>query len=292
MASGRFGPGLHELTIQSGGVDRHALVQVPAASGPRPVVLVIHGAGGSGAWARAETGWGDLADRAGFVAVFPDGAPVDPTRPPGFLKNPQVWNDGSTRVAGASVADDVGFLCDLLDELPRRVTVDERRVFATGFSNGAGMVFRLAAERSTRLAAIAPVAGHCWVADPRPERAVPTLYLVGTADPLVPLAGGPIRSPWGKDEVRPAVGETLTTWAAALGCPPGPVPVRDEGGVRVVRYGSELEAWFIEGLGHHWPGGRGRLKPRLFGRPSDRVNGTEVIGEFFRRREMGGWRPA
>ena len=58
------------------------------------------------------------------------------------------------------------------------------------------MAFRLGAERSERFAALAPVAGHCWLPDPRPVRALPTLYLVGTEDPLVPLEGGVVVAPF------------------------------------------------------------------------------------------------
>jgi polyhydroxybutyrate depolymerase len=36
-------------------------------------------------------------------------------------------------------------------------------------------------------------------------------------------------------------------------------------------------------LGHHWPGGRAQLNPRTAGPPSDAVNATEMIWEFFRK---------
>ena len=72
------------------------------------------------------------------------------------------------------------------DDIAHRTPADPGRVYVTGFSNGASMTFRFAAERSTRLAAIAPVAGPCRLRAPRLERAVPTLFLVGAADPLVP----------------------------------------------------------------------------------------------------------
>ena len=71
------------------------------------------------------------------------------------------------------------------------------------------LAFRLAAECADWIAALAPVAGHCWIDDPQPERPVPTLYLTGVDDPLIPLAGGRVRTPWGWVEEKPSVAATL-----------------------------------------------------------------------------------
>src|SRR5262249_28509332 len=154
----------------------------------------------------------------------PEGTRADPDSPPGFLRNPQVWNDGSPRgLLDQPGADDVGFLNAVLDDVSRRFPVDPRRVYATGFSNGAGMVFRLAAASSERFAAIAPVAGLCPFAPPRLAAPMPTLYIIGTHDPLLPLEGGEVASPWGGTvDRKPPVRETLRRWAKALGCPEQP----------------------------------------------------------------------
>src|SRR5205814_1427470 len=120
-------------------------------------------------------------------------------------------------------ADDTAFLAALLDDAAVRAGVDPSGVYLSGFSNGAGMAFRAAAELADRFAAVAPVAGHCWVADPRPARPLPTLYAIGTLDPLVPVRGGEVRNPWQHRLVRrPPVARTLEAWAAAIGCDPVP----------------------------------------------------------------------
>lgn len=224
--------------------------------------MMLHGAGGSAEFAADETRWSHLADSAGFAVVYPEGIAVRPDRPPKFLTNPQEWNDGS----GRGRHDDVGFLLAVLDHLGP--LIDPARVYLTGFSNGAGMTFRFAADHADRVAAIAPVAGYCRVADPRPVRPVPTFYLVGDADPLVPLDGGPARTPWGKVEDRPAVAETLRRWEAAIGRPPG----SDRFPVRV-----------IPGHGHHWPGGKALLGERLGGPASSAIDATAEIWEFVRQ---------
>jgi polyhydroxybutyrate depolymerase len=269
---------------------RYLLFRPPEVNPParRPVVVFLHGAGGTAAWADGETGWSVVAAREGFVLVLPEGLPPDPNRPPRFLTNPPRWNDGSTRPGDPlhTDADDVGFLAAAIADALQRADGDPRRVYLTGFSNGAGLAFRFAAERAELLVAVAPVAGHCWLPEPKPVRPVPTLYVIGTDDPLVPLRGGQVRLPWGGRLVdRPPVVATLERWASALGCDPVPAVVSDAGGIREEVYPGPVEfrAVFVEGLGHHWPGGRGQLHPRIGGQPSDELNANELIWEFFRR---------
>jgi polyhydroxybutyrate depolymerase len=260
---GSLPPGDHRLSLPHEGLDRAYVLHVPPAADPVPLVMMLHGAGGSADFAAEETGWSDLAHRDGFAVVYPEGVPVRTGKVPKFLTNPQEWTDGS----GRGGRDDVGFLTAVLDDVAGRTDIDPHRVFMTGFSNGAGMTFRFAAERADRLAAIAPVAGHCWVGDPKPARAVPTFYLVGDADPLVPFAGGRARTPWGRVEDRPAVARTLDRWAAAIGTPAGQLqfPVR-----------------VIPNHGHHWPGGKALLGERLGGPASNAVDATADIWRFFR----------
>lgn len=212
--------------------------------------------------AAMETGWSRLADSEGFAVVYPEGLAVRPDRPSKFFTNPQEWHDSS----GRGRHDDVGFLDMVLDRLP--ASIDRSRVGLTGFSNGAGMAFRYAAERTDRIRALAPVAGHCWF-DPKPARPIRTYYMVGDSDPLVPIAGGTVHTFWGKNEWRPAVGETLRRWSEAIGEPPrSPVfPVK-----------------VIPNHGHHWPGGAVQLGEKLGGPAATGVNATSEIWEFFANR--------
>jgi polyhydroxybutyrate depolymerase len=180
----------------------------------------------------------------------------------------------------------------LLDTLPSLAAVDLHRIYVTGFSNGAAMTFRLGVDLSERLAAIAPVAGRCAIKDPEVKRAIPTLFLVGARDPLVPFDGGEVRSPWtGETSWRPPVQESLHRWARALGCPTDPVVMQCRDGVRIVRYGpgrndAELVAYTIAGLGHHWPGGLGGFTRRIAGEPSGRVKANDIIWAFFQRHTL------
>jgi len=257
------------VPIRHGGWERSYLLHLPTLPNQPtdllPLVMFLHGAGGTAAWAAEETGWSEQADREGFALVYPEGLASDPEKPPKFLTNPQEWNDGS----GRGQADDVGFLAEVLEDVSKRVAIDRSRIYVSGFSNGAGMTFRLVAEQSERFAAMAPVSGHCWVKPERLPHIVPTYYLMGDSDPLLPLPGGTSRTPWGKIANRPPVAETIRRWSEALG-----VSSEEES--------KSLQVSIIPLHGHHWPGGKGQLGERLGGPLSDELDATKAIWEFFK----------
>ncbi|MFO0848861.1 MAG: hypothetical protein U0871_09950 [Gemmataceae bacterium] len=292
---------MERITLSVHGLDRRYLLAGATNDGPvspRPVMVVLHGTGGTAAWADDETGWSRFAADRGFLVALPDGVPLDPARPPKFLTNPSRWADGSAFVLRPPAPgshpdigpvgdpDDIAFLTAVVADLVAR-GADRRRVYLTGFSNGAGMAFRFAAERAELLAAVAPVAGYCWT-DAVPARPVPTLYVLGTADPLIPVRGGPVRLPWGGRLVkRPAVAVTLEKWASANRCGP-PVTVREADGIREDVYPGpiEMRAVYLDGLGHHWPGGKGQLGERVGGPATDRYDGNDLVWEFCRRHHL------
>src|SRR5258708_15338572 len=136
-------PGDHQESLDVGGITRTFIVHVPPGFDGKskvPVVFMLHGAGGSGAGADPETGWGAKADHEGFIAVFPDGLPVRPKLPARFLANPRIWNDGSGRgAAGVEKTDDVGFVSAMIDYVEERYSAAPQRIYCTGFSNAASI---------------------------------------------------------------------------------------------------------------------------------------------------------
>ena len=235
------------------------------------------------------------ADEAGFLAVFPDGTAPFLSKPANFGTNPQTWNDGSGRGhSGRRNINDVGFIDAMIDDISATFNVDPQRIYATGLSNGASMSFRLGVELSQRIAAIAPVAGHFWIDDPRSSRPVPMLYTTGTDDPLNPIEGGPISIPWWDySDVKPPVQDAIMKWVKMIGCPAEPDVIYDKNGVKAVAYrpcreNTEVIYYTVEGLGHHWPGGRGELylPESIVGRPSDKLIANDVIWDFFRKHSL------
>jgi len=262
----------------------------PVRSAGWPVVFFFHGAGGTGREAARDDGWLPVADSAGFVLVFPDGSRPDSTQPASFRLNPQTWNDGSTRdfFAVRQRIDDVAFVRRLLAALVSRLPVDSDRVYATGFSNGASFTFRLGRELSGVFAAIAPVAGTDWMEERLPDRALPLLYINGTADPINPLAGGEVRVGGIALGTKPPVRAFLSRWVRMAGCAPDSQILRRDGGVTGIGWRSghgqaEVLFYTVEGLGHCWPGGSNHLPASMVGPSSERLRGAVEIWRFFRR---------
>lgn len=275
-------------SLQVDGLTRTYTVVVPAVyDGKRalPAVIMLHGAGATGAGVIRETGWGQKAEQAGFLAVFPDAMRPDPAADPGFLTNPQLWNDGSGR-GGEFLGgvDDVKFLGLLVADLAGNYAIDRRAVFLTGFSNGASLTFKAARELPGLFAAIAPVAGPYWppAKAVAPGPPIPTLFIAGKADPYNPLAGGTISLPWGSFR-QPPLAATIAAWAAQNACPalrpaagPPGTEVRIGAGSRV-----PLKFILVDGLGHLWPGGEPVFPEAYIGKDPGTLNATDTIWDFF-----------
>ena len=293
-----FSPGDYQFEINVDGLERTYVIYIPKgynAKKPSPVVIVLHGGGGTGRGTMDMTKMPAKADEAGFLAVFPDGTAPFHSQPAKFGTNPQTWNDGSGRGnSGKRNVDDVAFINAMIDDIVTTFKVDQQRIFATGLSNGASMTFRLGVELSQRIAAIAPVAGHFWMENSQPNRPVPMLYITGTDDPLNPIEGGPISVPWwGYSDVKPPVQDAIMNWVELIGCPVEPEVIHDEKGVKAFAYkpcqgNTEVIYYTVEGLGHHWPGGKSKpyLPERIVGKTSDKLIANDVIWDFFQEHPM------
>lgn len=280
---------METLKIEAGERERLTLV-TRHGDGPIPAVVMLHGAGGTATIAADQTGWDRKAAEAGFIAAFPEGTARDPELPPEFRRNPRTWNDGSGRghVARAAV-NDVAFIQALIETLIRRWGADPAAIFLTGFSNGASLAFRAAAELRDLVAGVAPVAGHCWLV-PESGRLPPLFYLMGDADPLNPIDGGRVLTPWGGDETHPPARRSFDRWSVAAGCATGPTMRREApvewteatGCARPIRMG------IISGQGHVWPGGPRLLPQRVVGRGVPGLDATALIWNFFKTVMSGG----
>ena len=172
--------------LLSGGVRRRGYrVHVPAGSRPdrpAPAVLLFHGNGGTAADLDEGSGLSELADRRGFLAVYPQGLSVGAGKP--------FWASSGRVELGI---DELRFTTDLLDHLQARFCVDPARVAAAGFSAGGGVTARIACELAGRVAAVATVAAGLFTepAGCRPSRPVAVLSMHGTADEVLPYSGQP-----------------------------------------------------------------------------------------------------
>jgi polyhydroxybutyrate depolymerase len=288
---------LETIVINSSGLDRRTLVHFPVNIGgdaKLPLVLMFHGNGGTPENTVFETGWVDKADEKGFVIAFPEATRPDMTRPAKFGSNNPAWNDGSGRFhAGEQNIDDIAFVAMLLDHLEAKYPIDSKRIFATGFSNGASMTFRVGSELSNRISAIAPVSGALWLDEPKLEVPLSLLYITGTRDPLNPIEGGELKMAVGAkfknapDKKKPPVRDSVLKWAKLLECEASSSILNDSNpGLTTEQFpkgrrGCEIAYIQIHDHGHVWPGGKNLLPEFIVGKATNHLKAVDVIWDFF-----------
>jgi polyhydroxybutyrate depolymerase len=256
---------LELATLSQGQLERTYRVYRPARREARPgLVLDLHSARTNGFLEELATRFDGQAERFGWIVVYPDGF-ADSWEPYGCCEHPSV--------------DDVAFLGEIITRLEATDGVDPERVYVTGLSRGGMMAYRLACELSSRLAAIAPVAGNMADANGdvqsvpcRPDRPVSVLAINGSADTVVPIKGGGRTAP---------LEDVLSRWRELNGC-----AARESlatSGVALsrtwqCRAGSEVRSIVVDGVGHTWPGIP--LSSVPWG-PAASLDASRAIAEFF-----------
>jgi polyhydroxybutyrate depolymerase len=259
--------------LSAGAKRRGYRVHVPTGyrpGRPEPAVLLFHGNGGTAADLDDVSGLSELADRRGFLAVYPHGLSVGAGRP--------FWASSGRVELGI---DELRFTADLLDDLQARFCVDPARVSAAGFSAGGGVTARVACELASRVAAVAAVAAGLFTeaAECRPSRPIAVLSMHGTADEVLPYGGqaASVASPL----PLPALPTWLAEWATRDGCSGDPAVFLDTAEVTGVRWngcrdGTEVVHYRINGGGHQAP-------RAIAGRPF-----AEVVWDFFAAHPLPG----
>ncbi len=266
-----------------------------------PVVLCFHGLQLNGSLMMFISNFNPVSDRNGFVVVYGDGIG-------------KAWDDGR----GGRGVDDIAYVCKVIDKVASTVSVDKRRVYACGISNGGYFSQLLACAIPDRLAAIGVVgstltqqaANHC-----HSDRSMPIMFFLGTKDPLIAwgsagagTASGELNelvdlvgaSKYGGVESALArygglipVPEVIDFWTAHNHCSSSNPHTTDmpdidpKDGTRVKREawgstGSEVVLYRIEGGGHTWPGGFPYASSGFAGKISQDVNASETLWQFFK----------
>ncbi|MEQ1788780.1 MAG: alpha/beta fold hydrolase, partial [Acidimicrobiales bacterium] len=233
--------------------DRPAQLVAPAdVSAPAPLLVLLHGYGGTAVEHDAYLGVTELAASRGLYVLLPDG-----TRGSDGLT---FWDASPAccNFAGPPV-DDSGYLSALIDEAVAERPIDPDRVYLFGHSNGGFMAYRLACEHAEQIAALASLAGadQAEAADCTPSAPVSVLQLHGTEDVAILYGGGDVPAPY------PGAVETVTRWAERNQCDPEPVEgprldlipglEGDETAVQVFEgcaAGSVVQLDTLEGEGH------------------------------------------
>ncbi len=274
-------------SVVIGGDVRTYLVHMPPQAElgrTLPLVVVLHGGGGDGESAAKQTHFSKEADKEGFIVAYPDGVGrgrllMAMLGKKGFY----TWNAGGCcAYAMNQKVDDVGFLRAMVAQIERDYSIDTRRIYASGLSNGAMMAYRLACDASDIFAAVGIVAGVVFPPC-EPSQAVSVIDIHGTNDENVPIAGGVGEKAFtGTD--YPPLRDSIALWVRADDCRKKPKESRPMKNVRLTDYrvcrdGAEVSLYMIEGGGHSWPGGE--RMAHFLDPPSGAMDATDVIWKFF-----------
>jgi polyhydroxybutyrate depolymerase len=276
------------LTFAHQNVLRTAVLHRPVSTLGReaPLVIALHGSGGTGEGIRMHVRLDAVADREKFVAVYPDaigslwsyGRPINQPMP---------------TVAGATV-DDVGYIRRLIHDLVDRKIADPSRIYVIGLSRGGLMAYTLACELADRIAAAAPlIAGMTEHQrdDCKPARPVPVLVLAGTSDTEMAFKGAP-----GLQGRLLSVADTMEFWRSRHGCVRSDtqrLPHRDPRDATQLtvlewsgcRSNAKLRLYQVEGGGHQIPtlaSAAGPMSQERFGPRNRDIETAEEVWAFFR----------
>jgi polyhydroxybutyrate depolymerase len=256
---------VRDVTLQQGGLPRKYLIVQPTdlAEGEQvPMVLALHGIGVDRFGMKAAADWEEAVAEDRFIAVFPEGTLGS-------------WNAGPCCPPATLVgAGDLGFIDLVIDDVTSGGHVDPERIHATGFSNGAMMIYHLACQRTEVFASVLPMAG-VNINGCKPKQPIPTLHLHGDPDSTVPYDGSFSAANLLSGGRFPAVPDSVNRWATDQGCATDPeVEVSGKGKTEMTSMtwtgcpeGTGVELIAYPGNGHSWPKGE--------------VDGLTEIREFF-----------
>jgi len=219
-ASSTLQPGDTTMRTAVGGRNggmRTYIVHVPQSyDGSKPVPLMINFHPlifGTGAGQRSGSGWAEVGDREGIITAFPDGYDA-------------AWDIGNCCTRGE--VDDMAFARAMVEEISAAACIDPNRVYASGYSMGAGMSHLLACKASDIFAAIGPSAFDLTEENHmpcEPGRPLTVVMYRGMSDTVVPYRGGPTTPPNGTPVTVTMLGAvgTFEEWSRINGCTDEPV---------------------------------------------------------------------
>jgi polyhydroxybutyrate depolymerase len=277
-----------KLTID--GTVRNFVVYNPKGynnAGKMPLIFALHGGSGSPDAMLKLADFRAIADRDKVVIVYPAGIETS-------------WNDGRPTNANVLGINDVSFINQLCDYMVANYSVDSKKIYATGISNGGFMSSRLGCELSNRIAAIAVDAAtfeqNKIFPNCSPTNSLPAMYIHGTLDLLVPFNGGTVAASGsnGAGGLVVSHAQAVAKWVTLNKCNATPITTdlpditNDGTTIKERRYtngtnGSEVVSYVITNGGHTWPQGYQYLSEAIIGKTSQDMNACEVIWAFFKR---------
>ena len=200
-----------EHCIEYDDLERCWLLLVPPIlneSVPAPLLVDMHGNGDDMYQQRWTSDFANISMEQGFVVAYPQG-------------HNNAWNQGSSLIPCSdelrcSEEDDVGFILQMLDTIVQNHSIDQSRVYVTGWSNGCGMTQRLAVQASEVFAASGCMAMYLFAEVPSDYNPIPFIEVHGILDEIVLYATTAPAAPVFGPE-KGAI-QNLETWADLNGC--------------------------------------------------------------------------
>ena len=279
-------------TIIHEGIEREYILHVPEnLNNDSSIVFVIHGYTGSAEGIAAYSGMNSIAEREGFIAVYPQGT-ID-SYGNAFFNVGYEFNDDSP-------INDVSFIRELVKSISQEFNLKRKRAFATGMSNGGDMSYLLACTSSDLFKAVAPVAGvlmkglkdSCKFNSP-----VPIFEIHGTAD-KISLFEGDLNNEegWGAYYDLPSTIDFFAERYQLANKSIKQITSKESGAdydIFFERHWSddlEEEVWMyrIENGRHVWPGIKfnwwnNPLARYYFGSGNEDINASEEVWAFFKK---------
>ncbi len=239
------------------GIRRSYIVYTPITPNQKdiPLMIVLHGGLGNAEHIMETTAMNDIADSGPFVVAYPNGVGGR------FgLANRRTWNAGGC--CGPAVkksVDDVKFIEKIIEDIGKKISIDTRRIYVAGMSNGAMMAYRLAADIPGKIAAVIAVAGALTIEYFDSAKDIPVMIIHGTEDENIPIKGGLGAHSLAGVSYR-SLSDTVKLIIRSRQCL-APEESK-QSGIRISSYrcstGAPVFVVLIEGGAHAWPGGQKR----------------------------------
>jgi len=265
-------------------------------AGASPLLLVLHGGGGSASEAQDSFDFNRIADQYGVLIAYPNAVNGH-------------WNDGrggSKFAKQDAVVDDVLFCTEVIKDMERKHSVDASKIYAVGASNGGMMVQRLAIDVPQHFTAVASIISGIPepIAGKLPKNpGLSVLFMNGTQDPIVPYTGGEVvlnlfprlrdrPKTQGRGRILGSVA-SVELWCKSLGLAGKPalrdfpdIEPTDKATVQRSTWSHTKDSlqvvlYSIRGGGHTIPGRAHRMAERIVGATCLDIDAQQEIWRFF-----------
>ena len=253
-----------------GGVKREYYIYAPASlkqGAKHPAIIAFHGFQADANGMRWLTGADKFADQHGFIVIYPNAISKS-------------WNAGKGFGSANKKTDDLSFVSALTDIIVARHSVDKKRIYAMGFSNGAQVVALMVCRMSQKLAAAAMVAHTLNEPNCNPKHKMPMMLIHGAKDPSVPYGGG------GKNQLA-SHKSTVDFFRKVNEIRSGGKTVFERKTIKCTSYKDsgkpeEVRACGAWDAGHSWPGGKELMVDKL-GKVNKELMASDAIMKFFKQ---------